>query len=72
MRACRERKEAVSRRKAELLSQSDVDEIVKFQQYLADLQTLSKPEFYRKYQDYMDLSDAELAAALEKGKPRGD
>jgi hypothetical protein len=63
-----ERKDAVSHRKVKLLPQSDVDEVVKFQQHVADMQTMSKPEFYRKYQEYMGLSDAELAAALEKGK----
>ena len=50
--------------KAKLLPQSDVDEIVRFQQYLADQQTMPRDEFYRKYQEYMGLSDAELEKAL--------
>ena len=32
---------------------------MRFQQYLADQQTMPREEFYRKYQGYMGLSDAE-------------
>lgn len=50
--------------KVKLLPQSDVEEIVAFQQYLADMQTMFHDDFYRKYQQYMGLSDEELAVAL--------
>ena len=46
------------------LPQSDVDEIVRFQEYLSDLRTMKHNDFYRKYQMYMGLSDEELATAL--------
>ena len=53
------KKQKIRHMKAKLLPQSDVEEIVRFQQYLADQQTMPREEFYRKYQGYMGLSDAE-------------
>ena len=53
-------------RKVKLLSQHDVVEVVKFQEYLADIRTMKREDFFRKYQEYMGLSDAELAGALAK------
>lgn len=44
---------------AKPLCEHDIQEILKFQQYLADKNTMPKREFYRKYQDYMGLTDAE-------------
>lgn len=62
----------MSHRKIKLLPQSDVDEIVRFQGYLADMRIMAKADFYHKYQEYMGLSDADLAAAVEKGKTHGN
>jgi hypothetical protein len=50
--------------RAKLLPPSDVEEILRFKQYLADQQTMSREEFYHKYQEYMGLSDVELEKAL--------
>jgi hypothetical protein len=56
----------MNKQKVKLLSDHDVKEVVKFQQYLGELQeTGATADFYRKYQEYMDLNDAELAAILE-------
>lgn len=55
----------MSARKVKPLSPHDVNEVVKFQRYLDDLALTGPTEaFYRKYQDYMGLSDAELAKIL--------
>ena len=43
-------------------SQHDIEEIEEFKQYLADAAYMSRPELYRKYQDYLCLSDEELRA----------
>lgn len=42
------------------LSDHDVAEIVQFQQFLADKETMNPADLYRKYQEYCGLSDEEL------------
>ena len=61
-------------RKVKKLSDHDVAEVVMFQRHLVDMQTMPRADFYRKYQEYMGLSDAELTAILERGaqKEEGD
>jgi hypothetical protein len=55
------------KRTVDLLHDHDVQEIVKFQQYLDDLEaTGATEEFYRRYQDYLGLSDPELNAILSR------
>jgi len=57
-------------RKVKLLCDHDVREIVRFQRYLDELHTTGATEiFYRKHQEYMGLSDAELKAILERVAP---
>jgi hypothetical protein len=55
----------MTKRKITRLSDHDVQEVVLFQQYLADMHTMPRDEFYHEYQEYMGLSDAELAAILQ-------
>jgi hypothetical protein len=50
-----------------LLSCHDVAELEMFRRYLADMHTMPFRKFYRKYQQYMGLSDAELRAILRRG-----
>lgn len=52
--------------KIKRLSDHDVAEVEKFRQHLEDMQTMPREDFYRKYQEYMGLSDAELKAALSQ------
>lgn len=49
------------------LSQHDIAEVVLFQEHLADLNSdMPRVEFYKKWQEYMELSNQELLAILEK------
>ena len=52
----------MTKAKVKLLSSHDVDEVVKFQQYLSDMSSMEKTEFGKKYQKYMGLSDSEMKA----------
>lgn len=57
--------EPSARRNKKLLSEHDVKEVAMFMEYLRDKETMGKKEFFRKWQEYMCLSDAELNAILE-------
>jgi len=50
------------------ISEHDLWEIVKFKEYLADKQTMEPAEFYRKYQEYMGISDKERALLVGREK----
>ena len=52
------------RKRPKLLSDHDVQEVVKFQQYLGDKQIMTRNDFHRKYQEYEGLRDAELQRIL--------
>ena len=56
----------MSRKKVKLLSDHDVREVVKFQEFLRDKETMPLANFYTRYQEYMELSDEELKALLAK------
>lgn len=57
-------------RKVKRLSDHDVQEVVKFQEYLHDINSgMSYADFAAKYQEYMGLSDAEVAAWIKKQEP---
>lgn len=56
------------KRKVKLLSEHDVQEVVKFQEHLNDMRTMNRADFGRKYQEYMGLSDAELKAWVEQSR----
>ena len=56
-------------RKPKLLPQSDIDEVLRFQQHLEDKQSMPRDAFYRKYQDYMGLNDEELEKILSRKEP---
>jgi hypothetical protein len=58
------------RARAKLLSTHDVKEIVLFQEYLADIGTLSPREFVAKHQQYMGLNDAEAEAYVDQEEKR--
>lgn len=47
-----------------LLPESDIAEVNWFREYLADMQTMAHEPFYRKYQEYMGLTDEELRIAI--------
>jgi hypothetical protein len=67
------RKEAKMKRKVKLLPESDVREVVRFQEHLRDMHTMGRAEFGHKYQEYMGLSDAELTAWLASpAQPNGN
>lgn len=53
-------------RKPKLLCDHDIAEILMFQRYLDDAASLPKEEFYPKWQEYLGLSDTELAAILRR------
>jgi len=57
--------------KNKLLAQRDVEEIVRFQAYLADMRTMNKGDCYRKHYLYMGLSETELAAILAASATQG-
>jgi hypothetical protein len=52
--------------KPKLLSGHDVKEIVMFQKYLWDRETMPVANFYARYQGYLGLSDEELKRILDK------
>jgi len=62
----------MSRRKDLRLSQHDVIEVNRFREYLADMQTMKRDDFYRKYQQYMGLSDDELKTILARDTQEED
>ena len=53
-------------KRPKLLSQHDVEEINQFRIHLEDMRTMPRDAFYRKYQEYMGLSDDELSGILAK------
>jgi hypothetical protein len=54
------------KRKVKPLSDHDVREVVMFQKYLSDRETMPLAKFYARYQEYMGLSDAEVAVLIER------
>ena len=46
------------------LSEHDAKEITQFQNFLQDKTTMSRANFYAKYQKYLGLSDEELGKAM--------
>ena len=57
------------RHKVKLLPQSDIDEVLRFQQYLEDRKSMPRDELYRKYQEYLGLRDEELNEILSRKEP---
>lgn len=61
--------------KAKKLPDHDVREVVMFQDFLADKLRMEQgqlglEDFYRKYQQYMGLTDLELQQALRENAPK--
>lgn len=52
-------------RKVKRISQHDINELLKFKEYLSDIESkMPREQFYRKYQEYMGLSDTEVQQVI--------
>jgi hypothetical protein len=60
------------KKKVKLLSDHDVREVAKFQKYIEDMRSMPLANFYARYQEYMGLSDSELAAVIRREMTKGE